>query len=169
MRVLILLCLILNSYNLLAQINNEANNELLRKFHKVGITKCDNLIMNYNSIDNTKHPNWAYEFTYHKEYKTSPIKQATLIFLYGYKNDSLKTSYHYTQKDKKCTITKESTLTFIGSCSDNINLDYWYVASDMINLDYTKYKNPYGNIMFAKEIKIGNFRGCIQEYFSIIE
>ena len=120
--------------------------------------------MQHSFIDNSKHSNWYYNFYNVQEKNANSTKQATLVFFYGKKNDSVKITNIYTQNDKECILIKECTLTFSGSCIDNVNADYWYVTNHMNNSDYTHYKNPGGTDMFAKEIKVGNFRACIQEY-----
>ena len=167
MIILFMLFLVFNFSDLFAQDNNQVNEELLKKFHKIGITKCDNFIMQYSFINNSKHPNWYYDFIYIPQKNANSTKQATLVFFYGYKNDSVKITYSYVQNEKKCTLIKVATGTFSGSCIDNVNADYWYVVNNMNNLDYIKYKNPGGVDMYAKEIKVGNFKACITEYNSL--
>ena len=167
LRILLSFFLALNFNSLFAQENNQINDVLLKKFHKIGITKCDNFIMQHSFIDNSKHSNWYYDLIYIPQKNANSTKQATLVFFYGYKNDSVKITYNYSQNDKECILIKVATGTFSGSCIDNVNADYWYVVNNMNNLDYIKYKNPGGVDMYAKEIKVGNFKACITEYNSL--
>jgi hypothetical protein len=39
---------------------NQETKELIKTVRSRGLTKCDQLIMRENFIDNQKHPNWHY-------------------------------------------------------------------------------------------------------------
>lgn len=61
-------------------------------------------------------------------------------------------------------MTETTTLTFKGSCKENIDGNAWYKDNELPNLDYVTYKNKGGIKIFAKEIEMGNFKACIIEH-----
>ena len=50
-------------------------------------------------------------------------------------------------------MTETTTLTFKGSCKENIDGNAWYKDNELPNLDYVTYKNKGGIKLFAKEIE----------------
>ena len=137
------------------------NQELLNLFHKYKMTKCDKFILKNTNLINK--PNWSLDI----ERPNSPIGKGysivTLILTYGSKGDTVKKDFTFVETPKRCILTERATITFNGSCSQNINGDFWYISSRMPRLDYTAYKNKGSAPMLAKEIDVGNFKLCIQE------
>jgi len=140
--------------------DESSNRHLLEAFHKYGITKCDNVILENSSLQE----NWSYFIEKHKNNIHEEINEVSLIQIYGSKNDTVKIDHSYIQTPEACYIHKRETVTFVGPCSKNIDLNNWYVKSAMPDKDYTEYHNKNGVIMFAKEITVGNFKACIKEY-----
>ena len=90
----------------------------------------------------------------------------------------IKTSYaleviHKLQRDKKrfiCFAGSIKQAEILGSKDSTIHSkckNTQNIIDNFNNLDYTEYKSQHNNCMFAKEIKVGNFRACIQEYLSM--
>ncbi len=140
--------------------DESTNSSLLKAFHKYGITKCDDFIIQNSSL---KH-NWHFFISQHKQDIDKEIKEASVIQIHGTKNDTIKTDDSYIQTPEACYLNARFTLTYSGPCSSSIDLDHWYVSEAMPNNDYTEYKNKYGVSLFAKEITVGNFKACIYEY-----
>jgi hypothetical protein len=139
----------------------ESNNDiLLKSFHKYGITKCDSFIIENSRLKGA----WTFFVEQHTNNIDKEIKEVSIIQVSGSKNDTFKKDDSYIQTPKACYLHKKSTLTFPGSCSSNINFDYWYISNEMLNNDYNEYTNTSGAKLLAKEISVGNFKACIQEY-----
>jgi len=139
----------------------ESNNDiLLKSVHKYGITKCDSFIIENSSLNG----DWTFFVVQHANNIDKEIKEVSIIQILGSKNDTWKRDDSYIQTPKACYLHKKSTLTFSGPCSSNINFDHWYLSKEMLNNDYNEYTNTGGSKMLAKEISVGNFKACIQEY-----
>lgn len=150
--------LILTSCQSLA--DKSSNSSLLEAFHKYGITKCDDFIVENSSLKQ----NWYFVISEHLNNIDEEIKEVTITQIYGSKNDTIKSEDSYIQTPKACYLNSRHTLTYAGLCSSNINLDFWYVSKEMPDKDYTEYTNTNGIRTFAKEISVGNFKACVQEY-----
>ena len=140
------------------------NQILLDAFHEYGITKCDSFILDNSPLNDKK--NWNVFISKHAENFDDTVKEVSIIQIYGSKGDTVKVDYSYIQTDKSCFVHSRSTITFPGSCSSNVDSNYWYVTEQMPNKDYVTYKNNGGVEMQAKEISVGNFKACIKETFS---
>lgn len=138
------------------------NHELLKLFHKYGMTKCDKFILKNVNLSNK--PNWSLDI----EKPNSPLAKGnsivTLIIAYGKKGDTVKSDFSFVETPNRCILTKRATITFNGSCSKNIDGDYWFISNRMSKLDYTAYQNKGNAPMLAKEVNVGNFKLCIQEF-----
>jgi hypothetical protein len=149
-------CLLVSSA---AHADADDDARLLNSFHKYGITKCDDFILENSRLI----ANWSYSISKHANGIDGPTTEVSLIRIWGDVNDTVKTDDTYIQTPKKCFLTRRSTLTFPGTCSENIDPQYWYVSNELEGRDYTTYKNGNGVEMQAKEIKVGNFKACVQE------
>ena len=129
-----------------------------QSFHKYGITKCDKLILKNSRLKG----NWNFFVSKHRDIDGSN-PEASIIQITGTKNDTPKVDDSYLQTQKKCFLTKRSTITAAGSCKENVDGNFWYVSTEMTTKDYTQYKNKGGVELYAKEIEVGNFKACIQE------
>lgn len=138
------------------------NQTLLNSFHKYGITKCDRFILEKSPLKG----NWNYFISKHGNHGNGIDGTATevsVIQIFGSKGDTVKIDYSYIQTNKSCFVHSRSTITYPGSCSSNVDGDFWYITNPMPNKDYVTYKNKGGIEMQAKEISVGNFKACIQE------
>jgi hypothetical protein len=133
--------------------------ELLTPFHEYGISKCDSFILENSKLKS----NWNFFINKHAGGIDGPATEVTITQIFGSKDDTVKTEDTYIQTTKKCFLRSTWTLTFPGSCSDNIDGDDWYVSTKMPSKDYTTYKNAGGIELHAKEISMGNFKACVQE------
>ena len=133
--------------------------QLLKSFHQYGITKCDSFISENSELKS----NWNYFVNKHAGGIDGPTTEVTATRTYGSKGDTVKVEDTYIQTRKKCFLRQTWTVTGAGSCSDNIDGNYWYVDTPMPSKDYTTYKNAGGIELHAKEISLGNFKACIQE------
>ncbi|TKB50606.1 hypothetical protein FCL40_05500 [Ferrimonas sediminicola] len=132
---------------------------LLKAFHDYGISKCDSFILENSKLKG----NWNFFINKHAGGIDGPATEVTITQIFGSKGDTVKTEGTYIQTEKKCFLRSTWTLTFPGSCSENIDGNAWYISTDMPNKDYTTYKNAGGIELHAKEISVGNFKACIQE------
>ncbi|ORT50846.1 hypothetical protein ST37_07870 [Vibrio sp. qd031] len=132
---------------------------LLKSFHDYGISKCDSFILENSKLKS----NWNYFINKHAGGIDGPSTEVTITQIFGSKGDTVKTEDTYIQTAKKCFLRQTWTLTFPGSCSENIDGNAWYVSTKMPNKDYTTYKNAGGLELHAKEISMGNFKACVQE------
>lgn len=141
-------------------VSEESDDQkILGLMHKYGITKCDKLI-----LENDKpKTNWNVFVSRPSREIEKTVHTATLVQVFGTLNDTVKTENTYIQSSSGCFIHKTSTISFPGTCSENIDGNKWYVATSMNDKDYTEYKNKGGVSRLAKEIKVGNFNACIQE------
>lgn len=146
---------------LICNIQIFANDDqiLLNAFHKYGITKCDSFILKNSKLKE----NWTYFISKHNKQIDKKINNASIVEIFGTKNDSVRLDHDYTESPNGCFVTKRSSLTFDGTCKNNIDVNDWYVSTEMIDKDYTSYKNKNGVQMDAKEITVGNFKACLQE------
>lgn len=137
-----------------------SNDTLLKMVHKYGVTKCDRAVIENSSLKG----NWDVIVERHTDGISKDIKEVTIIQTTGSKNDTIKLDHSYIQTPKACLLHRKSTLTFAGPCSSNIDLDHWYISKEMPDKDYTEYKSAKGALLLAKEVSVGNFKICIQEY-----
>lgn len=145
-------------------VNVQANEQgILDSFHKYGIKKCDSFIKKNSSLEGKS--NWNYLISKHANGIDGPTTEVVLTTLYGSINDSVKTVQTYVESKQKCYLTEQWTISFKGTCQDNVDLNAWYVKDDLSNLDYKQYSNGHGVTMYAKEITVGNFKACLQEGF----
>ncbi|MBL1384865.1 MAG: hypothetical protein COA35_009305 [Colwellia sp.] len=138
-----------------------ANNDqtLLKSFHDYGISQCDSFILENSKLES----NWNFFINKHAGGIDGPSTEVTITQIFGSKGDTVKTEDTYIQTAKKCFLRQTWTLTFPGSCSENIDGNSWYVSTKMPNKDYTTYTNAGGMELHAKEISMGNFKACVQE------
>lgn len=132
---------------------------LLELFHEYGIKKCDAFILQNSRLQD----NWNLFIGKHAGGIDGPTTEVTITRIFGEKGDTVKVDDTYIQTANKCFLRSAWTLTFSGSCADNIDGNAWYISTPMPNKDYTTYKNAGGIEMHAKEISMGNFKACIQE------
>lgn len=146
---------------LICNIQIFANDDqiLLNAFHEYGITKCDSFILKNSKLKE----NWNYFISKHNRLIDKKIKNVSIVEIFGTKNDTVKLDHDYIESPNGCFVTKNSSLTFNGSCADNIDGNDWYVSTTMADKDYTTYKNKNGVLLHAKEITMGNFKACLQE------
>lgn len=136
--------------------------KVLGMMHKYGITRCDKFI-----LDNDKpKKNWNFFVSKNSGEIDKSVKVATLVQIFGKLGDTVKTEHTYIQSPNGCFLHKAATLTASRPCKDDIDGDAWYVDSAMEDKDYTAYKNKGGVTLFAKDIKVGNFDACVEEYKS---
>jgi hypothetical protein len=132
---------------------------LLDSFHEYGITKCDKFILENSSLV----ANWNYFISKHAGGIDGSATEVSLIRIWGEENDTVKVDDTYIQTPKNCYLHTKLIATYAGSCESNIDGKYWYVSTRMPGKDYTHYENNGGVDMHAKEIRVGNFKACIQE------
>lgn len=135
------------------------NQTLLNSFHKYGITKCDQFIIEHSKLNG----NWNYFINKHSGGIDGPTTEVSVIRIWGSENDTVKVDDSYIQTPKNCYVHTRSTVTFPGSCESNVDGNLWYVSNRMPRKDYTTYTNQGGVDMQAKEIQVGNFKACILE------
>jgi hypothetical protein len=142
--------------NLFAKSDDEI---LLGAFHKYGITKCDKFIKENSKLK----PNWNLYISTNKTKIDKDINEVSVVEIFGTKGDTIKVDHSYIESPNRCFLTKRNTLTYKGSCESNIDGNSWYMSDEMATKDYATYKNKHGVEMYAKEIKMGNFKACLQE------
>lgn len=125
------------------------------------MTKCDKFILQHASLQNKPH--WSFDIEKPHKSVGKGYSAVTLVVTYGNKGDTIKRDFSFLQTPEQCILTERSTLTFNGSCSQNIDGDHWFISNQMPEIDYTEYKNK-GNVpMLVKEVNVGNFKLCVQE------
>ncbi|MEC8233382.1 MAG: hypothetical protein VX061_18285 [Pseudomonadota bacterium] len=132
---------------------------LLKSFHDYGITKCDSFILENSRLQG----NWNYYINKHANGMDGIATEVTITRIWGTKGDTVKTEDTYIQTAKNCYLRNTWTVTYPGTCSENVDGNFWYVSTEMPNKDYTTYKNAGGIELHAKEIAMGNFKACVQE------
>jgi hypothetical protein len=132
---------------------------LLNAFHKYGLNKCDKFILANSKLGE----NWNFFISQHVDAIDDNVKEVSIIQIFGSKNDTVKRDISFIQSKKGCFYQRKTTVTYSGACSQNLDLDAWYVAKEMQSKDYKQYKNKGGVDMYVKEISVGNFKACIQE------
>lgn len=132
---------------------------LLKRVHEYGIKKCDSFISQNTKLEG----DWNFFINKHAGGMDGPATEVTITNIWGSKGDTVKTESTYIQTAKNCYLREAWTLTYPGSCSENIDGNFWYVSTEMPNKDYTTYKNAGGIELHAKEISVGNFKACVQE------
>ncbi|WP_454783336.1 hypothetical protein [Legionella sp. WA2022007384] len=153
------LLLSLQSFKVVALSDNE---QLLKQFHNYGMTHCDQFIINQTDLLNKT--NWSFDIESPSNSLGKGYSVVTLIITYGSKGDSIKQDLSFIETPNRCILTKRATLTSKGPCSQSINADYWHISDSRPKIDYSSYRNK-GNVpMLAKEINVGDFKACIQEF-----
>lgn len=138
----------------------ESNDKiLLDSFHQYGIKKCDMFVLENSRLEGS----WTYFISKHGDGIDGSATEVSFIRILGGENDTVKIDDSYIQTPKNCYLHRRVTVTFPGSCESNVDGNYWYVSDRMPGKDYVAYKNKGGVEMLAKEIKVGNFKACIQE------
>lgn len=135
------------------------NKILLEAFHKYGIKKCDNFIIENSGLIG----NWNYNINKHSDGMDGVATEVTLTTFWGSKGDTIKTDATYIQTAKNCYLRETWTLTKPGACEENVDGDFWYVTNKMPDKDYATYKNKGGVELHAKDITVGNFNACLEE------
>ena len=154
-----LMTLLFVGFSIASPVLANDDQSLLKSFHKYGITKCDSFILEHSKLKG----NWHFFIGKHLGGIDGTATEVSITEIFGSKNDTVKTDDSYIQTAKKCFLRQTWTVTFPGTCSDNIDGDGWYIVTKMPNKDYTKYENGRGVELFAKEISMGNFKLCVQE------
>lgn len=145
-------------------IADEDDDILLKAIHKYDITKCDSFVLKHGKLKG----NWHMNTSRSPGLSTNDFREMAITQVFGKKGDSVKITQSYIQTPSACYVLDITTVTFPGSCNDrdNIDQDLWFVKDEMDGLDYKKYENKGGVIMYAKEISVGNFKACVIEYQS---
>ena len=146
-----------------AVTNTQAENEdqiLLNAFHKFGITKCDKFILANSGLQE----NWTYYINKHVGGIDGLTTEVSITIIYGSSNDTVKIDDSYIQTPKNCYLHSRATLTFPGPCESNVDGDTWYISDPMAGKDYIQYRNKNGVELLVKEIQVGNFKACVQEF-----
>ena len=136
--------------------------KLLDLFHKHGMNKCDKFILQNASLKNK--PNWSLDIEDSGTSIGKNYPMVTLVVVYGFKGDTVKTDYSFIETPTNCYLSKRSTVSANGSCDDHVDGDIWYIANQLPYIDYTLYYNKGHVPMYAKETNVGNFKFCVQEY-----
>jgi hypothetical protein len=139
--------------------NANDDQTLLNYFHEYGITKCDSFILQNSKLKD----DWNLFVGKHAGGIDGPTTEITITRIYGQKGDTVKIDDTYLQTPNKCYLRSAWTVTFPGTCAENIDGNLWYISNPMPGNDYTTYKNAGGIELQAKEISVGNFKACIQE------
>ncbi len=145
------------TYSQAALANEES--KLLKAFHRYGITKCDKFIKKNSPLKT----NWNYFINKISGGMDGPATEVTITRIWGSKGDTVKSDETYIQTAKNCYLRQSWSLTFNGTCTNNVDGDAWYISTAMPDKDYTTYTNRGGVEMHAKEISVGNFKACLQE------
>lgn len=163
-RLALIALILITTFSSTSVIAEDDDTTLLNIFHKKGITKCDSFVLEHGKLKG----DWHIVTTTHPGLNNDGFKELGLTQVSGKQGDSWKTTQSYIQTSTACYVSKITTVTFPGSCSnsDNIDPEYWYVKDEMKGLDYKKYENKGGITLFAKEISVGNFTACVIEYHS---
>ena len=134
--------------------------KLLNAFHEYGITHCDSFIIKQNLLKK----NWYYILKHNTDFIDKNVKEVLLTVMYGAKNDTVKVNYAFMQTPDTCFVRTSSTVSFSGTCAKNIDLNNQYIYAENPEIDYTHYKNNGDGELLAKEITVGNFKACFEEY-----
>lgn len=130
---------------------------LLKQFHSLGITHCDEFINNNVTVKG----NWKFFLTKHADGLDGPATEVNMVQIHGSKINSLKSNYTFVQTLKKCFLHKTGIIKTNKSCTDSINKDIWKLQYNLPDFDYKRFKNAKGMVLFTKEL---SEKSCLLEY-----
>lgn len=139
-----------------------------RNAHNAGVTKCD------AAINRTVGPQSGFDIFSSFDsgagddiQTNAPVdkrlKKIDAHFVLGSAGDSILVTLSVIQDVGTCYISMRSTITYSSTCDKSIDGDFWNKVSNYSTNDYSRYVNPGGVDMYAKDIKVGNFNMCIHE------
>jgi len=157
MKWIVLISLFFTSLNSLA---STIDNQLLKEFHKFGITHCDEFI-----TKNTRTPGtWKFFINKHPSGIDGPSTEVSLTQISGKLGQSFKTDYSFIQTLKKCFLHKKGQITALDSCDKAIDSKIWNLQYNLPGFDYKKYKDKKGITLYAKELDLGGKKACLLDY-----
>ncbi|GAB6069023.1 hypothetical protein JCM30760_01200 [Thiomicrorhabdus hydrogeniphila] len=139
---------------------SENQNELLKQFHKFGITHCDNFIKK-----NTATPGeWKFFMNKQPGGLDGPSTEVSLTQISGKPGQSIKTDYSFIQTLKACFLHKTGQIIAFDSCDKAVDKKVWNLEYNLAEFDYKRYKDAKGVVLFTKEITMDNKKVCFLNY-----
>lgn len=136
---------------------NEANQGLLKQFHSLGITHCDEFINKHVSVNGQ----WKFFLTKHAGGLDGPATEVNMVQIHGSKVNSLKSNYTFVQTLKKCFLHKTGHIVSNMSCEDSINKEIWQPQYKLPDFDYQRFKNKKGMVLYTKPLST---KSCLLEF-----
>lgn len=136
-----------------------ANNsqQLLKQFHSLGITHCDEFISKNIPVKGQ----WKFFLTKHEGGLDGPSTEVSMVQIHGEKSNSLKNNYTFIQTLKKCFLHKTGSIHTQKPCSESINSKQWKIQYNLPDFDYKRYKNSAGIVLYTKPLSKNS---CLLEY-----
>ncbi len=135
--------------------NNDAL--LLKQFHELGITHCDEFIKN-----NTRSKGeWQFFLNKHAEGIDGPSTEVSMVQISRSNGISIKTDYSFIQSLKQCFLHKRGLITTVESCAKAVDSEIWTIQYELPQNDYRRYQDAKGIILYTKDLASG---GCLLEY-----
>ena len=136
---------------------NRDNNELLKQIHKLGITHCDEFILQNTKVKGA----WKFFMNKHSGGIDGPSTEVSMVQIYGQKGKTYKTDYSFIQTLKKCFLHKKGQITVEEPCNKAVDLNSWILHYELPNFDYRRYKNEKGIVLYTKDLSKNS---CLLEY-----
>ena len=134
--------------------------DLKSTVHDYGVTMCDSFVKEITK-EGKDSSNWRWDLYYTNINGKNPSNTVVIKSVYGQLNDTVQVDYTLQQQGTTCYMTKRATVTTPDSCVANVDKNYWYNTNEMKGLDYDKYKNKGGVVVYTKNVQ----GGCVLEYF----
>ncbi len=131
--------------------------ELLKEFHKMGITHCDEFILKNTQTKGA----WKFFLNKHAGGIDGPSTEVSLTQISGQLGKSYKTDYSFIQTLKQCFLHKKGQITVNEPCSQAVDSNTWKTQYNLPGYDYKRYKDAKGVVLYSKSISDNS---CLLEY-----
>lgn len=136
---------------------NNSDTKLLKEFHELGITHCDEFIQ--KNIQ-TKG-DWKFFLSKHAGGLDGPTTEITMVQIYGDKKNSFKNDYTFVQTLKKCFLHKRGLITAQEPCSAAVNPEIWKIQFNLPGYSFKRYRDKKGIVLYSNELSPNQ---CLIEY-----
>ena len=151
------LLLLLLTMPVLSTQAQSSNQNLLKQFHKLGITHCDAFIEKNIQVKGE----WKFFLSKHAGGIDGPSTEVSMVQIYGTPENSYKNDYTFIQTLKKCFLHKRGLITAQEPCSSAVNSKTWKVQFNLPGFSFKRFKNEKGIVLYSQELSDNR---CLIEY-----
>lgn len=151
------LYLLLFSLPINSSMASSSDRNLLKNFHELGITHCDEFIQKNIQAKG----DWKFFLSKHAGGLDGPTTEVTMVQIYGDKKNSFKNDYTFVQTLKKCFLHKRGTITAQEACSSAVNPQLWKIQFNLPGYSFKRYRDKKGIILYSNELSANQ---CLIEY-----